>query len=230
MSKCGLQSKFHGHRLGEYGYVKLDSHACIPFHSVARIERNVCACVCASSRPWGETMARWLPRLSSDLLCLIVEYAFYAAADDPNVQMRRLFSFGFVGNGVGQLSRGRRHVACAPDGRIWVTSENRLSVFAENGRFLFRVARNHIKCPLAIAFDSVKREAFVTDMHVRAVIVCSLRGKFIRRFKILRFSEALIQSRHRRTQKGADGAATTSLSQQRVGDVSKANQVNELSD
>ena len=133
-------------------------------------------------RPMGTQVAKTLRWFSLDLVSLVLSYIYYGTASSNGRLPQLLHNFGVVGVGAKNLSGACVFLACAPDGNVWVIDQSRVCIFSANGRFLRAAARSVLCAPVAISFDPRLKQAFVADVELRNIVICSLNGRFLRYF------------------------------------------------
>lgn len=119
-----------------------------------------------------------LRAFSRDLVKIVLGYLMCAPAT-AGAKPELLLTIGSDGTADGQFTDHCYGIACSPDGKVWVSSGLKVSVFSDEGKFLHLAAPGLWNMPRGIAFTH--HEAFVADYGATCIVVCRLDGGFIRR-------------------------------------------------
>lgn len=142
-----------------------------------------CSLVCFQSTPFAnaiaDSLADALCTFSLDLVKLVCRYLICPTAT-PDAKPSLLLTIGSRGRDDGQFDFAIYGLSCSPDGKIWIAVEDRVQIFNDEGKFLFK-ARAPWKdaCGIAFAADGT---AFIADHRDHCVFVCAPDGGYLRRF------------------------------------------------
>jgi DNA-binding beta-propeller fold protein YncE len=132
--------------------------------------------------PIGQALAFGLMRFSLDVVGIIGAYAVSAV---PSLTSEIVRLFSFANKGDDSLEEGCDGLKCTPDGNVWISDKHRVQAFDLLGNFKFRAGHYPMDWPIGIAVNPKRKEVFVVDSMHDKVFVFSLKGEYLRNFKIV---------------------------------------------